>query len=126
MLRTFLLATMFAVPESFGQSRLLLEHQDGYPENTRWSYGDVVFVGLNVPGSHNNKVNPGQCTSAKSSRTLSDCAADNAEYAARDAANIQFLDESFQLAIARGARGLVITVQADPSFDLPETETDNE
>jgi hypothetical protein len=122
----YLRATMFAVPESFGQSRLLLEHQDGYPENTRWSYGDVVFVGLNVPGSNNNKVNPGQCTSAKSSRTLSDCAADNAEYAARDAANIQFLDESFQVAIANHARGLVVTVQADPSFDLPETETDNE
>jgi hypothetical protein len=122
----FLRATMFAGPESFGQNKLLLEHQDGYPENTRWIYGDVVFVGLNVPGSNNNKVNTGQCTSSKTARTLSDCADDNAEYAARDAANIRFLDESFQIATARQARGLVVVIQADPSFDLPETETDNE
>jgi len=122
----YLRATMFASLESFGQNKLLLEHQNGYPENTRWIYGDVVFVGLNVPGSNNNKINPGQCTSSKSARTLSDCADDNAEYTARDAANIRFLDESFQIAAARHARGLVVTIQADPSFDLPETETDNE
>jgi hypothetical protein len=52
--------------------------------------------------------------------------ADNAEYIARDAANIQFLRESFDLARARDARGLVVVIQADPSFDLPETESDNE
>ena len=59
-------------------------------------------------------------------RTQADCDADNAEYAARDAANIQFLNEAFDGAIANHARGLVVVMQADPSFDLPETETDNE
>jgi hypothetical protein len=104
----------------------LLEHQDGYPENTRWIYGNIVFVGLNVPGSNNNQVHPGQCLSSKSARIQADCDADNAEYLARDAANIQFLNDSFDIAIQRNARGVVVVVQADPSFDLPETETDNE
>jgi hypothetical protein len=56
----YLRRTMFATPESFGQHRLPLEHQglpgEPYVENTRWVYGGVVFVGLNVPGSNNNRV----------------------------------------------------------------------
>lgn len=122
----FIRNTLFVSPQSFGQKTLLLEHQDLYPENTRWTFGDVVFLGLNVPGSNNNKVHTGQCVSSKSVRTQTDCDADNVEYAARDAANIQFLSESFDMAMARHARGLVVVIQADPSFDLPETETDNE
>jgi hypothetical protein len=122
----YLRSTMFASPESFGAKKLLLDHQTGYPENTRWIYGDVVFVGLNVPGSNNNKINPGQCVSSKSVRVQTDCDDDNAEYLARDAANIQYLRESVDIATGRQARGLVVVVQADPSFDLPETETDNE
>jgi hypothetical protein len=125
--------TMFADPMSFGREKLSLDHQGAgpvpatsYPENTRWVYGDVVFVGLNVPGSNNNLVHPGQCTSSKTVRQQPDCDEDNAEYAARDAANIHFLNESFGIAMARHARGLVVIIQADPSFDLPETETDNE
>ena len=128
----YLRATMFASPESFGQEKMVLEHQDAgpggssYPENTRWIYGDVVFVGLNVPGSNNNLVHPGQCITSKTDRTQQDCDEDNAEYVARNAANIQFLSESFDMAMARHLRGLVVVMQADPSFDLPETETDNE
>lgn len=126
-------STMFASPDSFGREKLSLEHQDvgpvpgtSYPENTRWTFGGVVFVGLNIPGSNNNQVHPGQCIGSKSNRTQLDCDDDNAEYGARDAANIQFLNESFDMATARNARGLVVIMQADPSFDLPETETDNE
>jgi hypothetical protein len=129
----YLRSTMFATPWSFGREKMALEHQDAgpvagtsYPENTRWTYGGVVFVGLNVPGSNNNQVHTGQCLSSKTDRTLADCDDDNAEYAARNAANIQYLTESFDLAMARHARGLVVVMQADPSFDLAETETDNE
>src|SRR5207302_5968665 len=47
---------MFASPDSFGRRTMPLAHQ-GQPgqasvENTRWSAGDAVFVGLNVPGSN--------------------------------------------------------------------------
>ena len=125
----FLRQTMFATPDSFGQHTLPLEHQGPlggeYAENTRWSYGDVVFVTLNVPGSNNNKVNGADCAN-KSVRTPTDCAADNVEYLARDAANIEFLRGTFALAKTNGALGLVVVMQADPSFDLPETEDVNE
>jgi hypothetical protein len=126
---SFLRQTMFAEEQSFGEKTLLLEHQGPlgglYAENTRWTYGDVVFLGLNIPGSNNNKVGT-ECLSAKSVRTQLDCDADNAEYQARDAANISWLHDSFALAKSRGLRGLMVVIQADMSFDLPETETFNE
>ncbi len=122
--------TLFNSQESFGVKKLKLEHQGElggeYAENVRWTRGNVVFVGLNVPGSNNNKVSSDAECISKSARTLDDCKADNAEYLARDAANIEFLKESFQKAKQHHARGLVLTIQADPSFDLPETETFNE
>ena len=122
--------TMFSAAESFGQRRLLLEHQGPlggqYAENTRWVYGDVVFVGLNVPGSNNNKVSSAQECTKSSARTQTDCDADNAEYLARDAANNEWLRQSFQVAKARGAAGVMVVIQADPGFDLPETEDLNE
>jgi hypothetical protein len=126
----FMRSTMFARLESFGQHPMMLQHQAGigeaYVENTRWIYGDVVFVGLNIPGSNNNKVNtPEECTNL-SARTQDDCDADNTEYEAREAADIRWLQESFQLARQSGARGVMVIIQADPGFDLPETETLNE
>jgi len=121
---------MFNSPDSFGQKKMQLEHQGklgkDYAENVRWTLGNVVFVGLNVPGSNNNKVNDRECISSKSARTQADCDADNVEYLARNEANIEFMKESFQKAKAGKARGLMITIQADPGFDLPETESINE
>lgn len=126
----FLRQTMFVDDYSFGQTKMRLHRQGPaqglYSENSRWLREGVVFVGLNVPGSNNNKVIDGQCINAKSVRTQADCDADNAEYQARDAANIAFLHESFQLAKQHNAAGLMVVIQADPSFDLPETETFNE
>jgi hypothetical protein len=55
-----------------------------------------------------------------------ECDADNAEYIARDAANIKFMQESFKLAMEQKAAGVMIVIQADPVFDFPETETYNE
>jgi len=121
---------MFNSPDSFGQNKMKLEHQGELGgenvENVRWTHGSVVFVGLNMPGSNNNKVNVGDCISVKSTRTQTDCDADNIEYKIRDEANIKFVIESFQKAKTINARGIVLTIQADPSFDLPETESVNE
>jgi len=122
--------TMFVSPVSFGKKPMALEHQGPlgglYAENTRWKYGDVVFVGLNVPGSNNNLVKAGECISSKSVRTQIECDADTAEYLARDRANIQFLHDSFAKARAEKAVGLMVVIQADPGFDWPETETVDE
>ena len=127
---TYIRQTMTVSPFSFGQRPFAIERQGAagglYAENVRWKYGDAVFVGLNVPGSNNNLVKPGECISAKSVRTQAECDADTAEYLARDAANINFLKESFEKAKAEHAAGVMVIVQADPGFDLPETETFNE
>ena len=122
--------TMFNSPDSFGQKKMQLEHQGElgkkYAENVRWVRGNVVFVSLNIPGSNNNKVNVGECISSKSLRIQADCDDDNTEYAARDAANIAFMQESFQFAKVSSTAGVMIVMQADPVFDLPETETYDE
>ena len=46
-----------------------------FSENTRFIYRGIVFVGLNVPGSNNNKVNTDKECTAKSARTAAACAA---------------------------------------------------
>jgi hypothetical protein len=118
--------TMFPTAHSFGQRRLVPEPQGppggAYVETTRWAYGDVVFTGLNVPGSNNNRVgSPAECTRS-SARTPADCDADNAEYAARDAADVEWLRQTFGTAEDRQAKGVVVIIQADPGFDVPETD----
>jgi hypothetical protein len=125
----FLRQTLFADERSFGQRTLRLHHQgapgEAYAENTRWTYRGVVFLGLNIPGSNNNKV-AADCRASNSARTLDDCPLANAEYQARNAANIQWLHDGFALARSRGLRGLMLVIQADMGFDFPETESFNE
>jgi hypothetical protein len=122
---------MFAQPDSLGQRRLALVHQGAtqvggpvYVENTRWVHQSIVFATFNMPGSNNNLVlSDAECTD-RSARTLARCAAGNAEYQARDEANRQWLHAAFEQAQASRAPGLVLVFQADPGFDLPETEAD--
>ncbi|MEO6396853.1 MAG: hypothetical protein ABIP13_00140 [Tepidiformaceae bacterium] len=127
---TYIRQTMFNTVFSFGQKTMKLEHQglpgQPYSENTRWTRGGVIFVGLNVPGSNNNLIHASECLGSKSYRTQADCDADNAEYAARDAKNLQWIKESFELARSKKAPGIMFVLQADMGFDLPETETVNE
>lgn len=118
----YLRKTLFANGLSFGQNPMPLQQQNQYPENVRWQKPGVVFVGLNVPGSNNNKVADDRCLNALSTRTRADCAADNAEYKARDAANIAYLHESFSIAKQQQAAGLVLVMQADPGFELSVTD----
>lgn len=117
---------MFPTLNSLGQTTLPLEHQgklgEAYVENTRFNHGGVTFVGINMPGSNNNLVLSAKECSNKSARTAPQCDAGNAEFMARDAANIEWLKASFAQAKAKQSAGLVVVVQADPGFDLPETE----
>lgn len=117
---------MIPTTASLGRQPMALERQGAlgqpYAENLRFSHGPVVFVGLNVPGSNNNLILDAKECAHKSARTPAQCEASNAEYRARDAANIAWLEQSFQQARAHKARGVVLVLQADPGFDLPETE----
>jgi hypothetical protein len=121
---------MFAQTTSFGQATLPLTHQapvgQPYVENTRFTHQGIVFVNLNIPGSNNNLVLSDKECKNKSARTSAQCEAGNNEYLARDDANVKWLKEAFELARSSHAPGLVMTFQADPGFDLPETEEADE
>lgn len=127
---SYIRQTLFASEKSFGQRKMNLEQQGtpggAYSENTRWTRDGVMFVGLNVPGSNNNKVNAADCLSSKSVRTQVECDADNAEYVDRTTHNLAWMKESFELAKRDQSAGIMIVIQADPGFDLPETEAINE
>jgi hypothetical protein len=121
---------MFPTLNSLGQTQLPMEHQgklgEKYVENVRFARGGVVFVGLNVPGSNNNVIMSDKECKEKSARDTAQCDASNAEYLERDTANIEWLAQSFKAAKEQNAKGLVLVIQADPGFDLPETESVNE
>ena len=118
--------TMFSDNRSFGRKRMPLQHQgrpgEKYVENTRFTQGGIVFAGINMPGSNNNKISSAAECGQKSARTPEQCEAGNQEYAERDEANIAWMHETFAQARKSRFRGVVIVVQADPGFDIPETE----
>jgi hypothetical protein len=74
-------------------------------ENRRWSYRGVTYVTLNVQGSCNN---------------LCDTAPDPLEYAARNAADIAWMQDAFKAAKADGSAALMVIAQADPGWDASD------
>src|SRR5438132_1377028 len=92
---------------SLGQRRMKLTRQSensryaSFRENVRWTYGDVVFLTLHMIGSNNN---------------LGRTAQMDAEYEERNAANLAWMRESFDLATRGGSRAVMIIAQADPYF----------
>ena len=109
----YLRALFFPTDQSLGQSTLTLERQSAdprypdYRENVRWMVHDVLFVGLHVVGSNNN---------------LGRNAANDAEYAQRNAANLAWLGESFDIAASGAAKAVMVIIQANPNFDLPAAD----
>lgn len=77
-----------------------------FRENVRWTYGDALFVGLNLVGSNNNF---GRTPEA------------NAEFFERNEANLAWLRESFAIVNDAGLRGIMIIIQANPNFELAST-----
>jgi hypothetical protein len=103
---------------SLGQSPLVLARQSNNPlfsefrENIRWRVGNVIFVGLNIPGSNNNFP-----TTLRSGVTVGNLE----EYTKRNAANLAWMRESFALATQDGSPGLMLFIQGNP---FPFTPTD--
>lgn len=126
----YLRKTMFPTASSLGRRQMPLLHQaplgEKFVENTRFSHRGIVFATLNVPGSNNNKILDEKDCSHKSARSAAQCEASNAEYLERDAANVSWMQQAFAAAKGSKARGLVLVIQADPGFDLPETEDRDE
>ncbi len=105
----FLRRVFFSTDESLGQRRLPLERQsERYPENARWRLGDVTFATLHVVGSNNNLPDP-----SRSGGTRGDAQ----EFASRNAANLDWLRQTFERAAAENSMAVVLAMQADPAFE---------
>jgi hypothetical protein len=106
----FLRQVFYPANESLGKRTITLTRQPGYPENTRWQFGPVLFVTLNMPGSNNGFQN---ANSAAGVPNIYRSAMD-AEYAARNAANIAWLNAAFDLAAGNAdIKGVFIAIQAN-------------
>lgn len=94
--------------QSLGQRTLTLTRQSNdakyarYRENARWVYGDVLFATLHLVGSNNN---------------LGRTAAMDAEYAERNAANMAWMKEAFDLAKHNRNRAVMLIMQGNPRFE---------
>ncbi|MGZ8219285.1 hypothetical protein [Methylomagnum sp.] len=117
---------------SQGTFQLRLERQADRPrnpayrqfvENVRWQVQDVLFVGVNVPGSNNNySGGPGSPQTVK-------VPGQDAEWAVRNGAVIDWLRDSFHRAKVNQVRAVVILWQANPDFEsrrpeLPRYDSD--
>jgi hypothetical protein len=71
-------------------------------ENRRWIVGRVAYATIDIQGSCNN---------------LCDDYPDPVEYAARNAADIQWMKDTFATAVAQNCLAVMFITQADPGFD---------
>jgi hypothetical protein len=74
-------------------------------ENRRWTVGKVTYATLNIQGSCNN---------------LCDTAPDPAEFAARNTANIAWMQETFDVATAKNSAAVMFVTQGNPGWDLTD------
>jgi len=75
-----------------------------FRENVMWTYGVILFVGLNQPGSNNNR--------GRTKSIWQD--AGDKEFKARNAANMAWLDLAFLAALSPTIKGVMIMSQANP------------
>ena len=90
------------------RDKLCLDHTNqlvGCVENRRWSVRGVVYATLNIQGSCNN---------------LCDTMPDPAEWAARNQANILWMQQTFAKAKASGAAAVMLISQANPGWDVAD------
>ncbi|MEP4379192.1 MAG: hypothetical protein ABJ215_18515 [Alphaproteobacteria bacterium] len=97
----------FAQPVSLGRAPIMLERQSDLSpahsalvENARWRINGILFGTAHVVGSNNG-------------RRAGDAAA-IAEYESRNAANIAWISELFEIARAARSTAVVLAFQADP------------
>ena len=109
-------ALFFSTPFSLGQHRLHQQVQTAplclgvsgmvpCVENRRWTLGGVTYATINIQGSCNN---------------LCDTTPSPAEFAARNQADILWMQQSFEEARSRNSAAIMLITQADPGFDLSD------
>ncbi len=90
----------FAGNGNQGGGELALERQEGMPENALWWHAGVLFASAHIVGSNNGlRADPG--------------AAQQAAFAAREAANVAWLQRAFAQAQEREAAAVVLAFHAN-------------
>jgi hypothetical protein len=82
-------------------------------ENRRWLFHEVVYATVDIQGTCNDLCKSGSATDP----SVGDANGDPAEYQAREAADEQWLQQTFDEANATNAAAVMIIGQADPGFD---------
>jgi hypothetical protein len=110
----YLRSLSYPTDRTLGRHTMRVVRQSkAYPENVRWEQGSVTFIALNVPGSDNNFSLGGKEGPAAESQ---------AEYAARNTANLEWLRKGFAEAKTNHSRGVAVFLQAD-MWDPSATQT---
>jgi hypothetical protein len=114
-------ALFASTPFSLGRHKLRLNRESAeggayaqYSENVFWTYGPVVYLGLNVQGSNDNFPYAGVDGETRSDDEIN---RQRGEEVARKAAALHWLDEGFAYAQKTRAKGVMIIWQADPNFN---------
>ncbi len=91
-----------------------IDHDPNYPEMQMFTYNGITVIIPNIPGSANNMP-----TDGVTCKTYNDLAkdGDTAEYAARDAANVAWINKGFEKAKADNANGVIVVVQANMDWE---------
>ncbi|MBU1192264.1 MAG: metallophosphoesterase [Gammaproteobacteria bacterium] len=109
--------TLGAVPMQV-ESQAQTPGYEEFPENVRWSHNRVLFATLHIVGS-NNALAPFQ-SGTSAVRTQ----ADDDEVARRNAANLAWLNATFDQAERDRAPGVLIMIQANPGLEFDQSVTD--
>ena len=98
-----------------------------YVETARFLHQGIMFVGVNVPGSNNNRVLDAKDCSNKSARTAAQLARQTTRStpSATPPTSRGCTRRSAKATIEKVA-GVMIVFQGDPGFDIPETEDQDE
>jgi hypothetical protein len=98
---------------TLGGQQVKLKSEKNYPENQQWMASDVVFSVLHTIGSNNGRASWFGDRASPVGETPAETAAREAEWAARDAANLRWLEQTFEQAKEEHAKGVVLFFQAD-------------
>ena len=106
------------------RSQATMPGHQAFVENTMWSFAGVTMATVHVVGSNNNLAPWSGIDPADSYATPR---ADRvAEFQAREAAALAWVDATFDQAIARDSAGVVIAIQANPAFELASTHVERQ
>lgn len=106
------------------RSQATMPGHTAYVENQMWSFAGTTVATVHVVGSNNNLA---PWSAIDPSDTPATPRADRiAEFQAREAAALAWIDAVFEQARASGSAGVVLAMQANPAFELPASHADRQ